>query len=44
VQSQLISNRLQDNNEIFAKLGQLKNEIQKDFNYSWGVKISDLFS
>ena len=44
VQSQLISNRLQDNNEIFAKLGQLKNEIQKEFNYSWGIKISDLFS
>ena len=44
MQSQLISNRLQDNNEIFAKLGQLKNEIKKDFNYSWGIKISDIFS
>ena len=44
MQSQLISNRSQDNIEIFAKLSQLKNEIQKDFNYSWGVKISDLIS
>ena len=44
VQNQLIANKTQNNDELLAKIGQLKNEIQKDFNFSWGLKIQELFS
>ena len=44
VQNQLIANKTQNIDELLAKIGQLKNEIQKDFNFSWGLKIQELFS
>ena len=44
MQNQLIANKTQNIEELLAKIGQLKNEIQKDFNFSWGLKIQELFS
>ena len=44
VQNQLIANKTQNIEELLAKIAQLKNEIQKDFNFSWGLKIQELFS
>ena len=44
VQNQLIANKTQNIDELLAKIGPLKIEIQKDFNFSWGLKIQELFS
>ena len=44
VQNQLIANKTQNLNELLAKISKLKNEILKDFNLSWGIKIQELFS
>jgi hypothetical protein len=44
VQNQLIANKTQKIDDLLAKIGLLKNQIQKDFNFSWGQKIQQLLS
>ncbi len=44
MQNQLIVNKTENINELLAKIGQLNNDIQKDFNFSWGLKIQELSS
>jgi hypothetical protein len=44
LQSQLVANKTENINELLAKIDNLKNDIQKDFNFSWGLKIQELFS
>ncbi len=42
-QGLLIATKGDDQKEVLAKIGQLKNEIKHDFKDSWDEKISELF-
>ena len=39
IQYQLISNKSKDNKELLEKIGELKNDLNTEFNDSFGLKI-----